>query len=535
MNKDEIITAGIRSSGSTDVGDGQLLQFRAFVRRILMCTSRPVVRGAFLAEASDLMMDHFQCDAIELRVREGTHSCTRSIASRSPRMSFSCATIHGVDDEVLEMVGGRAEKLFGSADAQQDYHCAVAIPLEHGPQRVGLLRLMRRVPGHFSDSVVEFAEVTADILGMSLVHQQAQADLGERVKELGCLYEISRIAGEPGISLEALLKRSALLIPPGWQFPDITEARIVLDGQSYATCRFMGDWQHQTAPIVVNGKVRGSVDVAYTRTRRLLDEGPFLTEERHLIGAIAVHIGHMIEAREAEEQGEALQRQLRHADRLATIGQLAAGVAHELNEPLGGILGFAQLALKCPGLPDQVVRDVDRIVVAALHARQIITKLLTFARQVPAQDSVLELNEVVEEALCFFEARCANDGITVTRNLAAAMPSVAGDPGQVRQVVTNLAVNAVQAMPAGGCLTVSTVQREDSAVLVLEDTGEGMSPQDLDHIFLPFLTTKDVDHGTGLGLAVVHGIVAAHGGEINVSSVRGEGSRFEIIFPLRQA
>src|SRR5690606_30658204 len=116
----------------------------------------------------------------------------------------------------------------------------------------------------------------------------------------------------------------------------------------------------------------------------LASEGPFLAEERSLLDTVARQIGVFVESVEAEARRARMEAQLRHADRLATIGQLAAGVAHELNEPLGNVLGFAQLALKAPDVPVQVRADLDRIVKASLHGREIIRKLLVFARQAPA-------------------------------------------------------------------------------------------------------------------------------------------------------
>jgi signal transduction histidine kinase len=239
-----------------------------------------------------------------------------------------------------------------------------------------------------------------------------------------------------------------------------------------------------------------------------------------------------VERRETEEEKDRLQEQLRHADRLATIGKLAAGVAHELNEPLGSILGFAQLAKKSAGLPSQAVQDLDRIVSASLHAREVIRKLMLFARQMPPRRSRLDLNRVVKEGLYLFEARCARQKIELALSLEADLPEVYADPTQLTQVLTNLVVNAVQAMPGGGKLSVETRADAEAVILRIEDTGKGMSPEVKKQIFLPFFTTKEVDRGTGLGLAVVHGIVTAHQGTIRVDSQVGRGTRFEIRIPL---
>jgi two-component system NtrC family sensor kinase len=256
-----------------------------------------------------------------------------------------------------------------------------------------------------------------------------------------------------------------------------------------------------------------------------------LKEERSLIDAVAGQVALIIERREAERDRLLLQDQLRHADRLATIGILAAGVAHELNEPLANILGFAQLAMKCSGLPEQALQDIGKIESVSLQAREIITKLLAFARQLPPEKTLVDLNEVVEGALFFFKSRCEKEGVEVTCASAPRLPPIAADAAQLNQVLVNLIVNALQAMPRGGLLSVGTGTDGDRVLLSVQDNGTGMEKDTIEKLFVPFFTTKDVGEGTGLGLPVVHGIVTSHGGSIDVQSRVGEGSRFEIRFP----
>jgi signal transduction histidine kinase len=328
-----------------------------------------------------------------------------------------------------------------------------------------------------------------------------------------------------------VLQGVAELLPPAWQYPEIASARIVLDDRHYATPRFTDGVHQQSADIVVRGCRRGTVEVTYAAERPDLDEGPFLGEERSLIDAVAQQVAALIERRQADEDKAHLQDQLRHADRLATIGQLAAGVAHELNEPLGTILGFAQLIQKQPGLPEAVAPDLEKIVTTCLHAREIIRKLMLFARQMPPQKTRVDLNAVIEEVLYLLESRCSGGGIALVRRLSTRLPEITADRSQLRQVVVNLAVNAIQAMPGGGALTVGTRASGRHVVLRVEDNGIGMSKEALDRIFIPFYTTKDINEGTGLGLPVVHGIVTSHGGRIDVTSAPGVGTRFEIRLP----
>ena len=364
--------------------------------------------------------------------------------------------------------------------------------------------------------------------------QSTEAALAERVKELTCLYGIAQVAAQPGIPLEEILRGIVELLPPAWQYPETAFARIILDGISYTTQGFRECRQKQTAEIVVGGAPRGIVELVYVEEKPDLDEGPFLKEERNLIDAIAGQIALVVERIQVEEDKLKLHNQLLHADRLATIGMLAAGVAHELNEPLGNILGFAQLAKKGNGVSGSVKQDIEKIETASLHARQIIQKLLVFARQTPPKKAQVNLNQIVEDGLYFFEARCAKKGVELIRKLSAELPKIIADPAQLNQLIVNLVVNALQAIQGQGKIIVQTQSSDQEVHLVVEDTGTGMTDKVLEQIFIPFFTTKDIGHGTGLGLPVIHGIVTAHGGSINVESKLGRGSRFEIRLPVEE-
>lgn len=354
----------------------------------------------------------------------------------------------------------------------------------------------------------------------------------ERVKELTCLLRLADIAGKPGISIEEILQQTLTLLIPAWQYPDITAARIVLDGEEHAAQGFRETDCAQRAHIVVQGMQRGFVEVVYLDERPARDEGPFLSEERNLINAVGQQLGLVIERKEAEQARTRLESQLRHADRLATIGLLAAGVAHELNEPLGNVLGFAQLARKCPGLPEAANRDLGKIEAAALRAREIIKKLLTFARQMPPAKTLVNVNQVVEETVSLLEARCAAAGVDVACGLDPELPRIPADPAQINQVLVNLMVNALQAMPNGGALRIQTRTGGAHVLLDVEDSGPGMRQEVLQQIFVPFFTTKDIGEGTGLGLPVAHGIITAHEGSIQAHSAPGKGTRFEIRLPM---
>ncbi|MBK8978586.1 MAG: PAS domain-containing sensor histidine kinase [Planctomycetes bacterium] len=407
-------------------------------------------------------------------------------------------------------------------------------PLAGGRGVIGLLVWKSRTAHRVSAKEIGLYETVAQNLGLALALFQTRAELAVRLKELTCLFGVSRLANHPAQSRGEILQKIVDLIPPAMLHADAAHARLVVDEEAYESPGFANGVQRLASAIVVSGTPRGCVEVVYTSEKPELDEGPFLSEEKHLLDTVAREVSSALEEKAAEEERANLERQLRHADRLATIGQLASGVAHELNEPLGGVLGYAQLIQKCEGLSEQVAADVQKIVNASLHAREVIRKLMLFARQHPTRKTDVNLNATIRDGLDFLESRCETAGIELRRELAEDLPLIAADPPQMQQVLVNLVVNAIQAMPDGGALTVRTARSGAEVVLTVEDTGVGIPKEILSDIFLPFFTTKDVREGTGLGLAVVHGIVTSHGGRIVVRSEVGKGSQFETRFPAAQ-
>lgn len=362
----------------------------------------------------------------------------------------------------------------------------------------------------------------------------SRAKLSERVKELTCLYGIAQIASNPDLPIERKLADIARILPAAWQYPRRACARILLDGRDFQSPGFRDGARRQTAAIRIGDRDRGAVEVHYRDGRGLPRQTSFLDEERHLIDNIAGQIAFMIEHEDARAAKAELREQLIRADRLAAIGQLAAGVAHELNEPLNAVLGLAQLVRKMPGLPARSLADLDKIVEASLHARTIIRELLVFARQGRPGRARVNLNRIIMDELALFEALCGKSCVEIRRIVDPDLPEITADKSQIRQVISNLVVNALQAMPGGGVLTLQTFFDASRVCLAVEDNGIGMSPRIRENVFMPFFTTKDVDQGTGLGLSVVHGIVSLHKGEIRVESEEGRGSRFVVAFPLRQ-
>ncbi len=357
----------------------------------------------------------------------------------------------------------------------------------------------------------------------------------ERVKELTCMYNIAKCVVIEE-ELDAILTKILNLMPNGWRFSGNINVRIKIFDRELKSINFTSSKTVLKEDILLNNKIIGEIEVFYIN---LIDddnnidlENPFLDEEKDLLAGISHIISLLLKQNEDSNHKKIIQGQLLHADRLATIGQLAAGVAHELNEPLANILGFTQLCLKIKKLPNETINDLQKIEEASFYAKGIIQKLMEFSRQSTPNTETLDLSLVINDSIYFIEARCAKEGITINRQFAKEV-MVFADSGQLKQIITNLAINSMQAMKRGGSLTVETKKDNQQALLIVRDDGVGINQNDIDKIFMPFFTTKDIGEGTGLGLSVIYGIVKAHSGDITVSSKEGEGTTFQISFPLK--
>jgi PAS domain S-box-containing protein len=359
----------------------------------------------------------------------------------------------------------------------------------------------------------------------------------ERNKELTCLYGISKLFENSSLAFGEALLSASKLIPRAFQNPQATEARICFDNQIVSTSDHGRPGIRLSQPIVIRGEKRGFIEVQHApRFPRSNDvDYHFSEKEKQLLTAVARHLALIFEKNEAIEKSTELEAQIRHADRLATVGRLAAGIAHELNNPLGDILGFAQLAAKHPEIPDEPHKDLQRIVTCSLYAREIIKKILFFSKKMPPRKTDVNLNDLIREWMGVVEVSCQKNGIEIRLALENQLPRIVGDPFQLNQVLVNLVNNAVDAMPSGGVLSIGTRAQNGSVCLEVRDTGVGMSNEIMKQIFTPFFTTKDHNVGTGLGLSVVHGIVETHGGSVSARSQKNEGAVFEVVLPAIHA
>jgi len=233
-----------------------------------------------------------------------------------------------------------------------------------------------------------------------------------------------------------------------------------------------------------------------------------------------------------EHQLGETQQQLFQAEKLASIGRLAAGVAHELNNPLGAITLYGHLVLEDLAGGNLAYQNQEKVIQQADRCKKIVEGLLDFARQNAPENKLLDVNQVLLETLSLVEAQGICRNIHVTRKLDPDLSLIMGDKSQLQQVFINIVINAAEAMENGGTLTVVSVLDDDFVKIRIADTGCGLPPEDRDKIFEPFFTTKSNKKGTGLGLAVSHGIINKHGGTISVQSEIDAGTTFTIKLPV---
>lgn len=250
----------------------------------------------------------------------------------------------------------------------------------------------------------------------------------------------------------------------------------------------------------------------------------------YLIDQLQINVQRLSRSKDEIERARELAMR---AQQLADMGRLAADIAHEISNPLGNIVVFAQLLRDT--MPDDDARreDVATIIAEALHCREVMSSLQGFARQHEPQWEQTGVSDVVERAVADIEPKLAFTEVELEKRLEADLPPIVADPAQLAQVVVNVLTNAIEAIDGPGKVAIETRRADEThAEVIVRDTGRGIEPELLPRVFQPFVTTKDTRRGAGLGLAVAHGIMHAHGGDIRIASRLGAGTTVTLSIPL---
>ena len=366
------------------------------------------------------------------------------------------------------------------------------------------------------------------------VNQNLEKLVGERTAELALSEEKFRRIFE-------VSKDMILVIDPGGEILDINPHGLKLlssDGESLQGRSFQsflsGDasWRQLREAIETVGFV-SNTEITLKRTDgvtvRTLVSGSF--DPGHTSGDGTFHL--LIRD---IEQRRLMEEQIAQADKLASIGQLSAGVAHEINNPLGIILGYTQLLLREEKAGSDRYEDLRIIEKHSKNCRSIVSDLLDFSRSSKPSPKMINLHQVIEEVLTFVEQHSGFGHVLVDRDFDPRLPAILLDEKRIKQVFINLVMNAKHAVGAEGSIRIRTKYNRagDRVRIMVIDSGHGISRENLPRIFDPFFTTKPTGEGTGLGLSVSYGIIKNHGGEIHVESKPGQGSIFTVVLPVDQ-
>lgn len=356
-----------------------------------------------------------------------------------------------------------------------------------------------------------------------------EAKLKERVKELTCLYEVTSIIVNSDYNeLETSLEAICYCIKRGWQFVEDTEAHLTADGYEVQTEGYDLDRVSLTSDIRIFNKIGGQITVGYPAKKyRLAD---FLVEEQTLLDNISLAVGNLLERKQIRDSETSTRRQMERADRLHILGEITAGIAHELNTPLANILGFAEL-LKEKVRKEDNVRDLQKIMDNAIFSREIVKKLMFFACEMPQEMGVVELVPTVENVLKLLKPQLRAKNITLEKSFTDESPKLRADTVQLTQVLFNLIMNAAYYSPQGGSIRIEIAEKGKNIRIRIADHGNGIDPEIAEKVFEPFFTTKPTGDGSGLGLSVVHGIISSHKGAISHAPNTPKGTVFTIDFP----
>lgn len=372
--------------------------------------------------------------------------------------------------------------------------------------------------------------------------RELAGELEQRVKELNCLFGITRISEQYRGSLTEILSKTVELLPPSWEHSEVAYARIVLGGMEFKTRNYEGTPWVLKANVNVRGEKAGWVEVGYLQPMPERDEGPFQAEEHSLLHSVAERLGRVTERLNAEkrldEKENELRSRLTHLTRVGVMGEMASSIAHEVNQPLTAVATYAQACRRmiAAGKLDEseVLETLDRISAEAMRAGDIVRRLKSLVRKHESKRAVVDVNDLIRdiERLASVDARLHD---TVLRlDLAPSLPPVVVDAIQVQQVVLNLIRNSIDAMEG-----VETRQREivvrseplEGEIQVsVDDNGSGISESLDSELFQPFFTTKK--EGLGVGLSISRSIVENHGGRMWYVRNAGGGTTFNFTLPV---
>lgn len=357
----------------------------------------------------------------------------------------------------------------------------------------------------------------------------AKEKLKERIKELECLYEISTIINQSTNDIKNVFEAIAFSLKKAWRFPYDAIVELKVDDYKVLTDKLPDETVFQYAKILIFKKELGYVKIHYPSPQ--FKQEHFLQEELILLFTIANDINAYYEKHLNKEREVIVKKNAERVERLSILGEITAGIAHELNTPLGNILGFSEL-ISQKKLDEQTEKDLKKIISAAVYSREIVKKLMFFSCEMPQSMEVLEVKPIVTQVLSFLEPKFKKQEVNFRLDFANTTLKAQLDNVQFTQVLFNLLLNSLYVAPQGSIISISLTNDDSFFYIEIADGGPGVPNEIKSNVFEPFFTTKPLGEGTGLGLSVVHGIIKSHKGDITISDNKPTGAIFKITLPL---
>lgn len=309
----------------------------------------------------------------------------------------------------------------------------------------------------------------------------------------------------------------------------MAQVKFISDRYNMATSDFPVDGVYLESNVEVFNRKVGEIHVAYPSAKHKFSD--FLQEEKKLLKNVCLEVGNLLERKQIKDNEIIIKRKMERADRLGILGEITAGIAHELNTPLANILGFSELLKTRIAEDSQAKKDLDKIINSAIFSREVVKKLMFFACEMPQQMTLVNINPIIANAINLMEPSLNKKKIVHEVHFTGDPIFLRVDTIQLTQVIFNLVLNAIYFSPVRGRIQIDVQGTEEKVEIGISDQGPGIDPKISEKIFEPFFSTKPVGEGSGLGLSVVHGIVKSHKGVIHYRTNVPKGAIFTIVFP----
>jgi two-component system NtrC family sensor kinase len=536
------------------------------INRISSTVSQSLELGNILESAVDNIIELLHVDAAWIYLLNEEKNELELAAHRNYSEEYSRIKVgYGISGRVA-MSGepilvedvSKAEGLLQSVKEQMS--SLVVVPLTSKAKVNGTLGVNSRSHRFFEKSEIELLSIIGNQIGVAVdnaVLYNNQLDIAEKLRASegryrtlfesaldaiwindlkGNLVQVNKVAEDLlGFSIEELMKNKVKDLLPKESLPlAIKIGKALLAGEEIEQPYEQYITKKDGTPVYV--KMTTTLIKENGKPMFFMHIGRDVTREKELQQELQTAYQQLSES---HEQLKLSQQQLIHAEKLTSLGQLAASIAHEVNNPLAGVLLYTQLLEKKIRGKNEVPIDtamdyLSKMEFELVRSTRLIRDLMDFAKQTPLEFQEINLNSVMDKALDLIAHSAKTQHIEVTREFDPKLPPLMGDSHQLHQVFTNLILNAVQVMPDGGKLTLSTsVTPENEIKAEVTDTGCGIPPENMGKLFTPFFTTKSEVKGVGLGLAVSYGIIKNHKGRIEVASEVNKGTTFSVYLPLK--